>query len=129
MIHSAITESLERCIAVLLEHLEGNLPLWLAPVQVAVLPVSQKHEAYAQGIVKELKDAGIRVELSADDSLGKRIRQTKIEKVPAYIVVGDKEAADGTVTVENNRNGDKQTVALADFIAPTLERIKERANI
>jgi|SRR3989344_2558282 len=129
MIHSAITGSLERCIAVLLEHLEGNLPLWLAPVQVAVLPVSQKHEAYAQGIVKELKDAGIRVELSADDSLGKRIRQTKIEKVPAYIVVGDKEAADGTVTVENNRNGDKQTVALADFIAPTLERIKERANI
>ena len=129
MIHSAITGSLERCVAVLLEHLEGNLPLWLAPVQVTVLPVSQKHQAYAEGVVKELKEAGIRVELSCDDSLGKRIRQTKLEKIPAYVVVGDKEVTDKTVTVENNRNGDKATLSLTDFLTPLLERIKERANI
>jgi threonyl-tRNA synthetase len=129
MIHCAIMGSIERFSAVMLEHTGGNLPLWLAPVQVAVLPVSEKQADYAAKVADELRAAGIRVELSASDSLGKRIRETKLQKVPAFIVVGDKEAVDGTVTVENNRNGDKATVPLADFIAPTLERIRERANI
>lgn len=128
MIHSAITGSLERSVAILLEHLDGNLPLWLAPVQVAVLPVSEKQAGYAENVLKELKEAGIRAELRADNSLGKRVREVKMEKIPATIVVGDKEAADGTITVENNRTGDKRTVALADFIAGALARIKERTN-
>ena len=129
VVHRSSIGAIERIMAFLIEKYAGAFPLWLAPVQVAVLPVSEKHAAYAESVAKELKEAGIRIELSTEDSLGKRIRQTKLEKVPAYIVVGDKEAADGTVTVENNRSGDKQTVALADFIAPTLARIKERANI
>lgn len=129
MIHCAIAGSLERAIAVLLEHYAGALPLWLSPVQVAILPVGEGHKAYAEKVLNELKGNGIRATLLADDSLGKRIRAAKTSKVPCTIVVGDKEAADGTVSVENNRTGDKQTVALADFIAPTLERIKERANI
>ncbi|HVY72478.1 MAG TPA: threonine--tRNA ligase [Candidatus Paceibacterota bacterium] len=128
MIHAAIAGSLERCAAVLLEHFDGALPLWLSPVQVAVLPVGETHKAYADDVVAELKKNGMRVELLADDSLGKRIRETKVSKVPCFIVVGDKEVADKTVTVENNRNGDKQTVLIADFIAPMLERIRERAN-
>jgi threonyl-tRNA synthetase len=79
--------------------------------------------------MKELKAAGIRAELSADDSLGKRIRGTKVAKLPCFIVIGDAEKDAGTVTVENNRNGDKATVPLADFISGTLARVKERANI
>lgn len=129
MIHAAIAGSLERCAAVLLEHFDGTLPLWLSPVQVSVLPVGEAHNAYAQSVVDELKNRGVRVEMLKDDSLGKRIRETKMNKVPCFVVVGDKEVADGTVTVENNRAGDKQTVSLKDFIEPMLERIRERANI
>jgi threonyl-tRNA synthetase len=129
MIHCAIAGSLERAIAVLLEHYAGALPLWLSPVQVAILPVGEAHKAYADEVVNKLKENGIRVEMLADDSLGKRIRAAKTSKIPCTIVVGDKEATDGTVSVENNRTGDKQTVPLADFISPTLERIKERANV
>ncbi|MBY0472715.1 threonine--tRNA ligase [Patescibacteria group bacterium] len=129
MIHAAIAGSLERCAAVLLEHFDGKLPLWLSPVQVAILPVGEGHHAYAKEVFAQLKSAGIRAELSMDESLGKRIRGTKEQRVPCFIVVGDKEVAEGTITVENNRNGDKATVSIADFVAPTLERIKERANI
>lgn len=129
MIHAAIAGSLERCAAVLLEHFDGKLPLWLSPVQVAVLPVGEGHHVYAKDVVAQLKAAGIRAQLSADESLGKRIRAAKEERVPCLIVVGDKEVADGTLSVENNRNGDKAVVSIADFIVPTLERIKERANI
>ena len=128
MIHAAIMGSIERFLAVIIEHLGGTFPLWLSPVQVVVLPVSEKHATYANEIFRQLKDADIRVELSADDSLGKRIRASKLEKIPCFIVVGDKEMADKTVTVENNRSGDKQTVPLQEFITSTLARIKERAN-
>jgi threonyl-tRNA synthetase len=101
----------------------------MAPVQVAVLPVGEKHADYANEVIGKLKEAGIRAELFADDSLGKRIRAVKTAKVPCFLVLGDAEAGAGTVTVENNRTGDKATVALADFISPTLERIRERANV
>lgn len=134
MIHCAVMGSIERFSAVLIEHLGGAFPLWLAPVQVAVLPVGEAHKAYAEKVMAELKAAGIRAELKADDSLGKRIRAAKLEKTPCTVVVGDKEAEAGTVTVENNRTGlpgqgDKQTVPLPDFITPTVERIRERANV
>ncbi len=129
MIHAAIMGSIERFLAVLLEHLSGALPLWLSPMQVAVLPVSEKHAAYAESVFNDLKAADIRSELLADDSLGKRIRETKLGKIPCFIVGGDKEMAEGTVTVENNRDGDKATVLLQDFISPMLERIHERAAV
>lgn len=129
MIHAAIMGSLERFLSILIEHTGGAFPLWLAPVQVSILPVGEAHQAYAQEIFDELARHGVRAEVLATDSLGKRIRETKVNKVPCFIVVGDKEVADKTVTVENNRNGDKQTVALAEFVEPMLERIKERANI
>lgn len=129
MIHAAIMGSLERFLSILIEHTGGAFPLWLAPVQVSILPVGEAHQAYAQEIFDELARHGVRAEVLATDSLGKRIRETKVNKVPCFIVVGDKEVADKTVTVENNRNGDKQIVALAEFVEPMLERIKERANI
>lgn len=129
VVHRSSIGAIERIMAFLIEKYDGAFPLWLAPVQVAVLPVGEAHQKYAENLLEQLKDAGIRAELIANDSLGKRIRETKTQKVPCFVVVGDKEVADGTVTVENNRNGDKATVSIADFIAPTLERIKERANI
>lgn len=129
VVHRSSIGAIERIMAFLIEKYEGAFPLWLAPVQVAVLPVGEAHAAYADEVAAELKKNGVRVEILKDDSLGKRIRETKVSKVPCFIVVGDKEVAEETVTVENNRNGDKQTVSLEEFITPMLERIKERANI
>ncbi len=129
VVHRSSIGAIERIVAFLIEHYAGAFPLWLAPVQVAILPVSEKHAAYAQEIFEQLKKVGIRAELLGDDSLGKRIRETKVAKIPCFIVVGDKEVTDQTVTVENNRAGDKKTVTLDDFIRPTLERIRERTNV
>ena len=129
VVHRSSIGAIERIMAFLIEKYAGAFPLWMAPVQVVVLPVSQTHQTYAEDVVKELKEAGIRVELAADDSLGKRIRQTKLEKIPCFIVVGDAEVAANTVTVENNRTGDKQTAALAMVIEGALKQIKARANI
>jgi threonyl-tRNA synthetase len=126
MIHSAIMGSIERFTAVLLEHLAGVLPLWLSPVQVAVLPVSEKHAAYADTVTQSLKSAGIRAESSPDDSLGKRIRTVKLQKVPYYIVVGDEEVKADTVTVEN-REGKKKTEPLETFIEKLKRDIASRS--
>jgi threonyl-tRNA synthetase len=114
MIHCAIMGSIERFSAVLIEHLGGIFPLWLSPEQVRVLPVSDKQADYAASVVEELRAAGVRAELSADDSLGKRIRAMKMAKVPYFIVVGDQEVADTTVTIEN-REGQKVTEPLQKF--------------
>ncbi|MGH7175215.1 MAG: threonine--tRNA ligase [Minisyncoccia bacterium] len=130
MIHRSTIGSLERVFAFLTEHYGGAFPLWLAPVQVKVLSVSEASAEYAKEVAEKLKEAGIRAELDiSNESLGKKIREAKQEKIPATIVVGDKEMAAKTIAVENNRNGDKAAVSLPDFIVPTLERIKERANI
>jgi threonyl-tRNA synthetase len=130
MIHRALIGSPDRFLGILIEHYAGAFPLWMAPVQVQVLPVSEKHAAYAAEVTDELRAAGIRVECDdSSESLGKRIRAVKVSKVPCFIVVGDAEVQAKTVTVENNKTGDKQTLPLADFIPPTLQRIKERANV
>jgi threonyl-tRNA synthetase len=125
MIHCAIMGSIERFSAVLLEHLGGNLPTWLSPVQIKVLPVSEKQGEYAQSIVEQLKAAGIRTEISADDSLGKRIRASKVEKTPYLIVVGDQEITDSTATLEG-REGKIGALPVADIISRLQEEIKAR---
>ncbi len=129
VVHRSSIGAIERIMAFLIEKYAGAFPLWLAPVQVVVLPVGEAHEAYALSVYEKLKNAGVRAELSAGDSLGKRIRGTKTEKIPCFIVVGDEEVRAQTITVENNRAGDKQTLPLDDFIAPLLARIRERANV
>jgi threonyl-tRNA synthetase len=119
MIHRAVLGSLERFIAILLEHTAGKLPLWLAPVQVRVLPVSEKAEAYARRVVQACLDAGLRAE--ADDrneKLNFKIREAQLEKIPVLAVVGEREAADGTVAPRiggENRGAE----ALDQFIART----------
>ncbi len=129
VVHRSSIGAIERIMAFLIEKYAGAFPLWLAPVQVSVLPVGEAHEKYAEEILEKLRKQGIRAEMLRGDSLGKRIRETKLQKIPCFMVLGDNEVKDDTVTVENNRNGDKATVQIDDFIKPTLERIKDRANI
>lgn len=118
MIHRALFGSVERFFGVLIEHFAGNLPLWLAPVQVEVLPVAADHEDYADEVVDRLRSAGYRVEVTpATDPLGKRIRNAKTQKLPYVLVVGDDDVAAGTVGV-NPRGGDvERDVTLDDFVA------------
>jgi threonyl-tRNA synthetase len=127
MIHCAIMGSIERFTAVLLEHLGGNLPLFLSPVQAVILPVSEKHSAYADGILAELKALGIRAEIDNSDSLGKRIRAAKLLKVPYSIIIGEQEIADGTATLESRDNGKIGALPLAEIISKLQEEIKTRA--
>ncbi len=126
VIHRAISGSLERFMGVMIEHFAGAFPLWMAPVQVRVLPVSEKHTEYAAAITKELKENDIRADLDDTDSLGKRIRNMKIAKVPYFIVVGDEEVAAKTITVEN-RTGGKKTEALELFITKLKTDISTRS--
>lgn len=100
MIHCAVMGSLERFSAVLIEHLGGVFPAWLSPLQARVLPVSEKFSAYAESVRERLAQYGIRADIDNTDSLGKRIRQAKLEKVPFLLVVGDAEQSAGTATLE-----------------------------
>lgn len=127
MIHSAIMGSIERFAAVLIEHLAGNFPLWLAPVQVRVLPIGEKHRTYAQDVYTALKEAGVRAELdAADESLGKRIRSCKTDKLPHYIVLGDAEVETKTVTLES-REGEKTNIPTEACVEKLLAHITAKA--
>ncbi len=118
MLHRALFGSVERFFGVLLEHYAGALPTWLAPVQVRLLPVASAHETYASSIVARLQREGFRVDvIHADDQLGKRIRNAKMEKIPYVLVVGDDDVANSTVGV-NPRGGEvERDVRIDDFVA------------
>lgn len=118
MLHRALLGSVERFFGVLVEHFAGNFPLWLAPVQVEVLPVAEDHNDYAASVVADLKDAGYRAVMSeATDPLGKRIRRAKKQKIPYVLVVGDDDVLAKTVGV-NPRGGEvERDVKLVDFMA------------
>jgi len=109
MIHCAIMGSLERFSAVLYEHVAGQFPLWLAPVQVAIIPVAETHSEYADALFKELQSLGIRVSYDdSRDSMGKKIRNAKKSKLPYFVVIGDKEVANKSVTVESHDGTSKE---------------------
>jgi len=117
MIHAAIAGSLERFAAVLIEHTAGKFPLRFAPVQLAVIPVADEHNAYAQQVHDTLTAAGFRSELYADnDSMGKKIRGAKQDKLPYFIVIGDKEVADQTVTLESRDSGESEVLLLTTLV-------------
>ncbi len=126
MLHAAIMGSLERFLANLIEHYAGAFPLWLSPVQVAVLPVGEAHEEYAAEILEKLKQAGIRAELRLGETLGKRIREVKMQKLPYYIVIGDEEMRTRKMILES-RNEKKGKEAGIEAIAKKLKNeITER---
>lgn len=129
MFHVAIMGSIERFMAILIEHFAGNFPLWLAPTQVAIVPVRDNHLEAAEGIAAMLKEQDIRVSVLSDDSisLGKRIHAAKAERAPYTIVLGDKEIVAGELTIEK-RDGTKiEGITKEDFLTQVVEEIKNRA--
>ncbi len=127
MIHSAIMGSIERFTAVLLEHLGGVFPLWLSPVQARVLPIADAHKAFAEEVMEELKDAGIRAEIDeSNETLGKKIREAKTQKIPYTLVIGDAEVAAKTATLEG-RDGKIGALPIGEIASKLAGEIKSRA--
>jgi threonyl-tRNA synthetase len=121
MIHCAIMGSIERFMATLIEHTAGNFPLWLSPVQIRVLPIGEAHQKFAAEITKKITDLGIRAELDTTDSnLGKKVRAAKVEKIPYWLVIGDKELAAGEATLESRDHGPLGSL--------TIDKIIEKLN-
>jgi threonyl-tRNA synthetase len=127
VIHRAIFGSFERFIALLIEHFAGAWPLWLAPVQAVVLPIADRHSTYAAAARERLAGAGLRVELDErQEKIGYKIREAQLQKVPYMLVVGDREAADGTVSVRSRSGGDLGPRSVDAFITDALGEIQRR---
>lgn len=127
VIHRVVYGSLERFIGILVEHYAGLFPLWVAPEQVRILPISDKFNDYAQGIVEKLKSAEIRAKLdNSNESLGKKIRNAELEKVPYMFIVGEKERKAGTVAVRHHSKGDLGTKKLEEILKTLINEIKEK---
>ena len=128
MIHRAPFGSMERFMGILIEHFAGAFPLWLAPEQVRVLPISEKFNEYAQKVVSELKSAGLRAEVDLRaEKIGAKIRNAQIEKIPVMLVVGAKEAEDCTVSYRDRLDGDQGAIPLADALARIKQESESRA--
>jgi threonyl-tRNA synthetase len=129
VIHRAIFGSFERFIALLIEHYAGALPLWLAPVQMTVLPIADRHGTYAQGVRQRLADTGFRVQVDErQEKIGYKIREAQLQKVPYMLVVGDKEVADGTVAVRSRTGGDLGSSAIDAFIASARQEVDVKSS-
>ncbi len=127
MIHCAIMGSIERFLSIYIEHTAGHFPLWMAPVQAAIIPVAPAHEQAATELGMQLLGKGIRVEeMHADESLGKRVREGELQRIPYLLVMGDKEIAEKAVTVRNVRTKKQVTVPVEEFIATTTNDIASR---
>jgi threonyl-tRNA synthetase len=128
MIHRTVLGGIERFFGVLIEHYAGAFPVWLSPVQVAILPVQEKLEEYAGKVYEKLAGNGIRVEMtSSQQKLGYRIRQKTMEKIPYLLVVGEKEEAAGTVAVRRRGEGDRGAVSLDEFVETVKNEIETRS--
>jgi len=126
-IHRAPLGTHERTIGFLIEHFAGLFPLWLAPVQVGLIPVAKNHEEYAQKVESALKEKGIRVDyFDSSESLPKRIREGEKQKIPYLLVVGDKEIKDEAVSVRNVKTKEQVTISLSEFMDNTVSDIRER---
>jgi len=129
MLHRAVLGSLERFIALYIEITGGDFPFWLAPVQVAVLPIGERHVAYARSVEGALGRAGLRALLDErNEKLGWKVRETEVQKIPLMLVVGDQEQADGTVTPRWRRGGEARggAVVLSELVADLVERVASR---
>jgi threonyl-tRNA synthetase len=130
VIHRAIFGSFERFIAILIEHYAGAFPLWLAPIQAVVLPIADRHLAYAQAVLGQLKQAGIRAEVDErQEKINYKIREAQLQKVPYMLVVGDREADTNTVSVRERAGGDKGSSLVSDFVARAQEEIASKGKL
>jgi threonyl-tRNA synthetase len=127
MIHRALMGSFERFIGILIEHYAGEFPLWLSPVQATVLPIADRHLDYARETAARLREAGLRVEVDErSESIGKKIREAEVMKVPYMLVVGDQEEEAGAVAVRRHREGDLGAEPVEDFARRAQDEIAER---
>ncbi|MFA4085800.1 MULTISPECIES: threonine--tRNA ligase [Muribaculaceae] len=129
MIHRAPFGSMERFVAVLLEHTAGRFPLWLAPDQAVVLPISEKYNDYAFEVARQLNEADVRAIVDdRNEKIGKKIRDNELKRIPYLLVVGEKEAQNGEVSVRKQGEGDKGTMKIATFAANLTEEVKNLTN-
>lgn len=128
MLHRAGYGSLERFIGILIEHFAGAFPSWIAPVQVKVVPVTEKHMNYARSVADALSASNVRLEIEeGNDTLGYKIRKAQMEKVPYTLVVGDKEMNGHTVSVRSRKNGDEGSLPVAVFVSNLIREIRDRS--
>ena len=128
MVHRALYGSVERFFGILLEHYAGAFPVWLAPVQATVLPISERHVEYAIHVRKQLEAAGIRADVdNRNEKVNLKIREAQLQKIPYMLVVGDREAQNNHVSVRNRKHGDRGSKPLAAFIAETRALIESRS--
>src|SRR6201996_8641085 len=129
MVHRALFGSVERFFGVLIEHYAGAFPLWLAPVQVGLVPISEKHLAYAESVKSKLKAAGLRVELDhRNEKMGAKIRDFTLQKLPYILVVGDKEAETGGISLRVRGQGDKGAMPLEDFVTRARSLVDSKST-
>ncbi|MBR7181230.1 MAG: threonine--tRNA ligase, partial [Clostridia bacterium] len=127
IIHRTSLGCYERTLAYLIERFAGALPTWMAPEQVRVLPIGDEHIDYAYGIKRQLEALGLRVEVDdRNETIGKKIRNAQLEKLPYMLVIGDNEMNAGTVAVRSRKEGDKGAMAVADFAAELLAEVEEK---
>jgi len=128
MVHRALFGSVERFFGVLIEHYAGAFPLWLAPVQVGLVPISERHQEYARQVKAELEAVGMRVEIDdRNEKMNAKIRDFANQKTPYILIMGDKEAEAHAVSVRTRAKGDQGSISLADFIAKSQELLKSRS--
>jgi threonyl-tRNA synthetase len=129
MVHRALFGSVERFFGVLIEHYAGAFPFWLAPVQVGLVPISERHTAYAEKVESELKAVGFRVETDArNEKMNAKIRDFANQKIPYILVFGDKEEAAGSVSVRTRGKGDQGSMPLAEFIAKAKGLVESKST-
>jgi threonyl-tRNA synthetase len=129
MIHRALLGSMERFVGILIEHHAGRFPLWLAPLQVLVLPVTDRNAEYAEEVAAKLREAGIRTRVDArSESVGRKIRDAELSKAPYMLVVGDREQENASVAVRSHDEGDLGTVPAQEFVDSMLARISSRST-
>ena len=126
MIHRAPFGSLERFTAVLIEHTSGHFPLWLTPDQVAILPLSEKYNDYAFEVMKQLDQAGVRAQVDdRNEKLGRKIRDNELKRIPYMLIVGEKEAAEGLVSMRQQGGGEQATMTVAEFAQKINDAVAE----
>jgi threonyl-tRNA synthetase len=127
VIHRAIFGSIERFIALLIEHFAGAFPLWFAPLQAVVLPIADRHVEYAERVRQQLVDAGLRVEVDTrQEKVNYKIREAQLQKIPYMLVIGDREAAENAVAVRSRAKGDLGARPVPQFVADALAEVAQK---
>ena len=127
MIHRALMGSLERFFGVLIEHYGGDFPLWLAPIQAVIIPVSEKFLDYARKIQDQFSQAEIRINVDdRNEKLGYKIREAESQKIPYMFIVGEKEEQSGGISVRQRKVGDRGTIGVTDLLEEMTHKIKQK---